>query len=170
MKESNEKEEKYYYRPKGFNDGKWCPTTKEFHELNYLLYDFKIDMTDENPSAPTEATEVETVEHPELTALKEATKRIYAEYSASSEAFKYGYKAGFTDACEWQLQHTAKALAESQARVKELEDCLRELWPLSTNAFGELTIDEIEADVTLNHLSEAIDKAKELLKTSNPNN
>ena len=46
------------------------------------------------------------------------------------------------------------------AAAPELLVALEDLWLRSTNLFGELTIDEIKADISLQGLSESIDNAK----------
>ncbi len=54
----------------------------------------------------------------------------------------------------------SQANAHLIAAAPDLLAALQDLWPLATNAFGELSIDEVTADPILNQLSIAIDKSK----------
>lgn len=58
---------------------------------------------------------------------------------------------------------TFEANAALMLTAPELLESLRGLWMLSTNIFGELSIEEIEDDEHLKLLSDAIDKAKQTI-------
>jgi len=170
---------------------------KEYEQLHFDANKTgKLDISTRiKPSTTTEATEGEAVEQAadnysnKVAPNKEGE---YYHYMAIDDAFKAGsqWQSQHTakalgdkdkqinelnllvkyDPEMYKLQSLTLTdeLAESQARVKELEEALREIWPLSTNAFGELSLVEIKGDSVLFQLNKAIDNAKKLL--SNPNN
>jgi hypothetical protein len=61
-------------------------------------------------------------------AQDEAYNLIMSKYKDRPTGYKVGFEIGFLECAQWQSQHTAKELAESQARVKELEAALLNLW------------------------------------------